>query len=292
MAAVTNIENQYVAVTSTSNDRAGATTWWRLSGEVLRADLVKALNDAGLTDLADTVPCPEPETALRRAVSELRGKRRLIRPIRRGVWAVIEEEVDMTKDKLKHWEGPVARLDKIGRAQLDNATPEEAELVTKQYAHHLQVLTTEDVSAWLSHRVQAASAVAMRGGGGVYYVPPAQMPLWRAIKNALASCAGGHRIHTLPTMEITSDGAEAILDALSTEVETACARIHKQCEEGLGVRALEYRTTFGQGLLNKVTEYESLMGTRLDRMRELLGTLEVDVAQARMAAEAEVDDKA
>src|SRR5262245_9986978 len=85
-----NIEGREFVVVQDGDDSAGATVWWRLRGDCDRAALSAALESA---HLGYRTPAPHsPEIALRRAISVLRGKRRLIRPLRRGAWAVVEEQ--------------------------------------------------------------------------------------------------------------------------------------------------------------------------------------------------------
>lgn len=275
----------YVMVPDASLDVAGAQTFWRLHGELPDyALLVQALESRNIDHAP--VPC-EPETALRRAVQDLKGKRRLVRPLRKGAWAVVEEELDDANDRLKHWDGPTITLDKLGRPAFKNATAEEAQAVGTAYAYYLTAMTTEDISSWLCKQADRLSAVSMRPGGGIYYIPPSRMPEWRAIQSALLEAAPGHVIYTIPTIRMTTDGAKAILDCLSDEIEMNMTKISKKVISGeLGVRGLNTRADETRELLSKVVQYEGIMGERLDTLRNHLAKLEADVVAATLAAEA------
>jgi hypothetical protein len=276
----------FIAVSGADESVAGATVWWRLYGDLDRAELLQQLTTHNFAP--ERCPDPvDPEKALRRAVGELGGRRRLIRPIKRGVWAVVEEQVDTTMETLKHWNGPTVRFDKIGRPVLENATRDEAELVTSAYARYLDALTTEDVGSWLIAQAYRLGGVALRESGGIYYIPPGRWPEWAGLVGALQAAHPQHTCYSMPTFKLNASGARAILDAIAVEVETEVAKIGDEIISGdLGVRALETRGDRSRALLTKVEEYEALVGTRLDKLREHLGKLQSDVSAARLAAEA------
>ncbi len=281
-----NPGRDYVMVDEDHLDGAGATVYWSLTGDTDRLKLLDALN--AQQNLADHAPpAHSPESCLQRAVAVLRGKRRLIRPLRKGSWAVVEEQLNPTSDALKHWTGPTVSLDMIGRPVLKNATAEEAKLVQDAYAYHWDALTAKDVSAWLIEQAGRLGAVTLRKGGGFYYMPPRAMPEWRQI----ISCLGeGHTVYKVPTIRMTKAGAQAILDALQSEVDAEVDRISTDVISGeLGVRGLETRAGDAGSILAKVEQYETLLGSRLEKLRVVLSKLEADVAAAKLAAEAEED---
>jgi len=188
---------------------------------------------------------------------------------------------------LKHWDGPTIVMTSVGRPAFKNATPEEQKLMGQAYAHYLDALTTEDISSWLTSQVKRLNAVALRSGGGIYYLPPAVMPEWRKITEALKEAAPGHTVHSMPTIQMTTDGAKAILDCLSEEIEERVAKVSEKVISGaLGVRALENRADETKALLAKVVQYEGIMGERLDALRAHLANLQTDLVAATLAAEA------
>lgn len=277
-----------IMVTEADEDHAGATIWWRLEGDVDRRQLHQALRDLGYADRIP--PTREPEVALRRAAANLRSKRRLLRPVRKGVWAIVEEQVLADKDSLKHWEGPTVSLDKIGRPSLRNATAEEARIVTDAYQYHLGALTTEDVSSWLIEQAERLGAVALRRGGGIYYMPPSGLTAWGRIISALTSVQMGHSVYKVPTVKMTADGARAILDSLEEELHSTVDHVGSELITGeLGTRALETREAKSRDLLLKVRQFESLLGSKLDGLIGLVEKLQTDIVAAKLAAEADED---
>lgn len=292
----TNIEphrnHDLIMISDADEDAAGATIWWRLEGDVDRKVLLEKLEALGYGNLAP--PVCEPEVAIRRAAANLKSKRRLLRPLgRRGAWAIVEEEAVIGRDELKHWTGPTISLDKIGRPVLTNATAEEANVVKAAYDYHLDALTSEDISSWLIGQAERLGAVALRRGGGIYYMPPAGLTTWSRIVDALTSAQAAHAVYKVPTVRMTKDGARAILDSLEAEIT---AKVNTTADEvisgELGVRGLENRARGTDQLLAKVAEYEGLLGSRLDTMRELLAKLQEDVVAAKLAAEAAEEDAA
>jgi hypothetical protein len=290
MKNMQSIDRQFVVVTDDAADAAGATTWWSLAGEAERDALLREMKARGIEHHPRLV---EPETALGRAVGCLRGKRRIVRSIRKGKWAVIEEELDVSREKLRHWEGPTVFIDKVGRAVLENSTDEEAHQVREAYAHALDVLDTNDLSHWLLTAVERFGGIGLRRTGGIYYVPPQRMKEWRQFIEVLAIVAPKCTVYTVPTVRLTADGARAILDSLTTEVEDAAEKLSQEVIGGdLGIRGLDNRAESSRQLLSKVSQYEELLGTRIEKLRTLIEKLDVDVAAARLAAEALADEAA
>jgi hypothetical protein len=277
------------------DDGAGATVLWRLRGEFPRAKLVEAVQ--GHWFKIPLPPVREPEVALRRAVAGLRGKRRLVRPVRKGLWAIIDEGIAADGNSLKHWSGPTVSLDAIGRLVVKNgmgsvmtaADDERVEELLKAYDHFLDALTPDDVSAWLIENAQRLGAVTMRDGGGLYYLPPGAMQEWRAIVDVLDRVSSGrHVVSMIPTVRMTRDGAKAILASLTIELEVEVERLRAELISGdLGVRALENRAALTATMLGKVEQYEALLATPMAGVRDMVNNLSTDLVAAKLAAEAD-----
>jgi len=283
-----SIEREFVVATEADTDAAGASTFWSLGGEADRTQLIAAAMVNGITNMPRLI---EPETAIGRAVECLRGKRRIVRSIRKGKYAVVEEELDLSRDKLKHWEGPTIELDKIGRPTFDGATDDEVQLVLEGYAKALEALDTNDISHWLLTGLERLNAVVLRRSGGFYYVPPANMPEWRKYAEVLKEVAPLCTVYFLPTVRMTADGARAILDGLTAEVVEAADAITDELVTGeLGLRKLGNRAESSAQLLRKVTQYEFILGERMEKLRNVIGRLDLDVAAATLAAEAMADE--
>lgn len=291
MATTTNGNgHDYMIVNEASDDLAGATVCWSLTGDVNRTAFAEQLL---AVSLEKHTPEPHsPEVALRRAATVLRSKRRLIRPLKKGAWAVVDEQVQTSGGELgvtlKHWTGPTITLDKIGRPKLTNATAEEAKLVKDAYEYQLDALTTEDLSQWLIAQVERLGGVAMRRSGGFYYLPPRSMPEWRRIMSAVTGAHEGHAMYKVPTVRMTKDGARLILDSVKAEIEAEILSIGQEVISGeLGVLALETRANRTDRLIAKATEYEVLLGSQLTHTQQALDKLRADVVAAKLAAEAD-----
>jgi hypothetical protein len=292
-AAPAPLEREYIAVED-GTDNAGAQTFWSLAGDTSRKDLEAASLVRGIQRMPTII---EPETALRRAAEVLRTittgtSRCLIRPVRKGVWALVGEDVDLNKEALKYWQGPTVSLNMIGRPSLKNASAEEATAVVEAYDLALETLTTDDVSRWLLEAVSRLGGIALRRTGGIYYLPPSAMPTWRRHIEALTEVSPTSCVYVIPTVKMTSDAARAILDSLVTDVTEAADELTSEVLSGeLGVRGLEFRAQKSGALLRKVSEYERIVGQRLEGLHAVIGKLDVDVAAAKLAAEAAADEE-
>lgn len=270
---------------SEADDSAGATIWWRLRGDVDRQQLSVELDKRWLKNQR---PDPHsPEVAIRRAASVLTGKRRFLRSIKKGLWALVEEAVEVSGDALKHWQGPTVTINKIGQPVVKNATQEEVDDVVKSYEYHLDALTTEDVSSWLIGQAERLGAVALRTGGGIYYLPPKAMKEWAdVVASVHAASEGRHTVYKVPSVRMTTDGARAILDSLKEELEKKIGAIKGDLDGGqFGVVGLENRADTARDMLAKVGEYEALLGSPLEDLREALAELQAQVAASILAAE-------
>lgn len=268
---------------------AGATVWWRLSGETARQPLVDACNARKIERLPTLI---DPETALGRAAGTLRGKLRKLVQIRRGAWAVVEVQIDLSRDAVRAWDGPTVVLDKIGRPVFSGATAAEADAVRGAYEHHLEVLETTDVSAWLTESVLRCGASSLRDGGGIYYLPPAALPQWGLVVEALAEASEAHTVYSMATVADDAGMRRAVLDALTAEVRESVAKIRTEVIGGdLGLRALENRRAQSRLLRGKLGQYEGVLGDGLAALQSALTTLDEDIVAATLASEAVLEEQ-
>lgn len=294
------MSNDIVAVNDIGADTAGAITYWRV-GDLSLDALTAAWGVEGL-DPKLLPPEPEPEVALRRAVTAQAEKRRLVRPLaRRGAWAVVDETVvgDST-----HYEQiatvhfqvgavPPIRVDRgptVSWAAVD--VVETA--IRESYEVNRSRLDHSDVSVWLVRLATRVQAVSLRDSGGVYFVPRDGTDFWTKVARAV-DAAAGHKVFRIPALK-ASEAVEAILDAITHEAESEASAIEadlaKEGDEQIGVRALKSRGDTCEAVLAKVASYERLLGVKLDTVRERIDRLSADVATARLLAESENKDAA
>lgn len=289
------LENKFVIVDG-ADDVAGATTWWRLRAEVPRADMQRSVQEPDGLD-AIALPVPEPEVALRRAVAEQRERRRLVRTVSPGVWAVVDEAVvaDRGAATLRHAVTLTVQLDAVGRLRAHNhlgsllSADDDARVgeLMRSYQRHLVTLTPEDLSAWLIDNARRLDGVSLRPGGGIYYLPPRSVGRWRALTAALAQCSVQENVALIvPTIRMTVDGASAILEALTQELADEVTRLRREVISAeLGPRALETRAARAQEMLRRVERYEQVVDRPTDLARELIDNLNADITAAKLAAQ-------
>lgn len=273
-------------------NNAGATVWWRLTSAVDVSTVRRALVTHGIDEGLPRPP--QAETALRRALAGLSGRRRLVRPIKKGVWSlVLEEEAN---ERLHHEQRLTVRLDKVGRPIVEpgqgvytSQIQQEADAIRDAFSANLDLLSTSDVSSWLTDAVVWLGGVPLRESGGVYFVPPGRpLERWKAIAKALESVAAG-TLYQMATMR-TQDAVKAITDSLATEIWAALDTMRAELiSEDLGVRALENRAAQAKQLKSKVVQYERLLGTSLQKLADAVNAIDVDVAAAKLAAEKDED---
>jgi len=279
------VQPSIVAVTDAHADSCGAVVWWRLSGEVPVDRLAAAWQLRGLDP--DLLPGePSPAKRVRRAVDQVaraRLGRHLVRPlVGPSSWAVVDETA--TADDLDYRIAFRARLD--GDDLEVDGPVQYAEQLRDAYEHHRAHLSSNDVSKWLLDAMARLRAVGLRQGGGIYFVPRDRVPELRTIASVLADVSG-HEVYEVPALK-SDEAVRAILHAVLDEADQELGRIGREMEDGeLGERALKGRQRRCGDLLDKVADYERLLGESMDGIRERVTGLQAEIVAAALAAGAE-----
>lgn len=265
--------------------RAGTILMWTLSGPTDRDALRDAWIAEGL-DPDDLPLPPSPATVLRRAVGALRAKRRIVQSIgKNGAGYALVDVRASGDDDLDFEVRCKARLDMVGRLQVTGGTPAMQDEIKEAFAQHEAELSTEDVSAWLTKRVWALDGVALRGGGGVYFIPHGRLNELDEIVMALKT-SSTHAIYRIPAMA-GDDAVQAILDAVEAEATAEAEQIERELtDESFGARGLENRIAKTDEVEEKVARYEALLGSKLETMRARLERLRGDLTVAMLKARA------
>ncbi len=268
-------------------EQAGAVVWWRTSGGIDLAALDAAWGAAGLP--IKLVPsAPRPSAALRRAVNEHRGERRLVRPLASGGFALVDENA--SGDDLQHEVTCRAKLvppvgDGAPTIAVEPPDHPIAPHLTASYAAHLGQIEQGDVSPWLVKVIEHCQAVSLRDTGGIYFVPKAQLDTWRAMVAAIRT-AGQHTVFEMPALK-SDEAVAALLDAVVREAEATASLMEQEVSGGdLGERALKTRVERAAALESKVTSYEGLLGTTLTEIHERCERLRAQLTIALVQASA------
>lgn len=278
---------KHIAVTDGMKDEAGRIVYWRLSGEVDYDRLVQLWEDSDLSDLL--IPQPtSAERALRLTCDSMKERHLLVRslPGVTGYALVREQPINNSFDysDLVH-----ARLDKSGETPTleveegpDAARDPEwcslkIDAVVAEYERRLDTLDSMAVSSWLANKIlPSVKAISLRDRGGVYFIPASECETWDAIVSILRKCSQ-HTMFQIPAMP-SEEAVHAILDALTSEAADKLGKIESELGMGeeeaaeLGKRAVKSREEAVNALLEKLEVYESLLDTRLDAVRDRIGT--------------------
>ena len=279
---------------------AGCISYWRLSGGVNLGELREAWLRAGLDE--KLLPAaPSRETALRRSVSDLGAKRRLIRPLaRRGAWAVVNEAVDRHTETLS-WDvscevrlTPSAVKDGLPTVSIAPSYHELGDQIRSGYTKHLGELAQEDISGWLVKLACGEKAVALRDTGGVYFIPRPSVPFWRRAVEIIRAVSQ-HKVFQLPALK-NSEAIDAIVDAVTEEgrreAEAIEADLAQEGDAALGARALVTRGTHCEEVISKIASYESLLGVKMDAVRARIERLRANLAAAALIASSDAGEEA
>lgn len=272
-----------MAVQDFSGD-AGATVWWTLSGQTYLTRLAAAWEEQGL-DAAWLPSLPSADKRLSRAVATTTEMRKLRRPIsRRGHWALVEEEVADTR--LVHTqllsvciEYGLPRFEVLHYRGYDLRDQIEAAFNEQE-----GLLDRDDLALWLSSTIQQRLfGVALRPRGGMYYVLPAQVDTWRRVVAAVNACRLGS-CYTLPTLK-GEEATRAVLDALVRDVEDE-ATTYAESIGNVGARALRARVQDCDALLERLSQYDTLLGGALTTVRARVTSVQDAALTAAFKAEA------
>jgi len=280
------VQPNVVAVTDAHGDSCGAVVWWKLSGEVSIDRLAVSWEARGLDP--DLLPNePSPAKRIRRAVDQVaRGMngRCLVRPLAgKSSWAIVNEEA--SKDDLEYQIVLRARLEGEGLFA-ECAHPVYSDVIHAAYDHYRDNLVSNDVSKWLLDTMDRMRAVGLRQGGGIYFVPRERVPQLRQIASVLADVSG-HEVYEVPALK-SDEAVRAILHAVLDEADQELGRIEEEMgEREYGKRGLETRERRCGQLLEKVAEYEALLGESMDGIRDRAEGLRAEIVAATLVASME-----
>lgn len=284
----TTVIQHVMQVTDANKDQAGATTWWRLAGDIAKDRLIKAWEEAGLDmKLIGLIP-QTAGNALKRALSKVKGERILVRPLKEELSYAVQEETVATADGEEELEyETICRARIIGEDTL-HVTGDSVmcEKIKADFEYAQSTFDGYDISMWLAGTlVKQVSAVSLRDKGGFYFVPRTTIDQWRRMVKALRSVSQ-HKVYELPAMTC-AEAVEAVLDAVQMEAEAAAQKMETELvEEDLTARVLRNRIKSLDKIAAKVEMFEGILGPNLDTLRARLEMLNAQITAAIFTAEA------
>lgn len=285
--------HSYIAV-SEKIEHAGTILMWSLHGPTDLVALRTAWLAQGLNE-SDLPEAPSPATALRRAVNTLRGPRMLVRPLGRdNGYAVVREIVpNFDEHELQYDERLRVRLDKVCRPSFTGGSDSALRaLVDQAFVDNENSIPTEDMSAWLVGQIPSLDGVSLRSSGGVYFIPFPQLPRLEKMVAAIRASTP-HVFYRVPAIHESddvsrSDVVRVVLDSIEAEARAEAEAMERDLEAAsFGSRGYENRIERTDAIEQKVGRYESLLGGKLDSLRERLMMLRANLAAAVLKADAE-----
>lgn len=287
MNAIQNAAN-VVAVTDDLIKSPGAMVWWRLGGTIPYSKLISEWLAAGLdANLLDD-SCG-PKKALRRAVDTQVERNRIRVRAPKGGWIIKVGRQDYDRNDTDFATEVKAHIDAVGRLAIEPENHPWASEIRAAYDSALETVTATDVTSLLVGLVEHCGGVALREGGGLYFVQPHRLAEWNAMTDVLKRISA-HRIYSAPAMRST-DIVSAVLAGMEEEATIAAKKLDddlsKDGDKALGARALKTRAGDCEKMLDKIGQYETLMGVKLDAIRQRMDDLKGSIAAAILAAEEE-----
>lgn len=279
-----------VAIQDAQQNTAGLITWWKLAGDVeiekLRGAWDAAGHDPQLLPAANA-----PGAALKEAIRELAAKRRLGRPLGRGEGYALVAETPVAED-LEYTTLCTARMVN-NELEIQPTGGIHDQRIRDAYARQRKVVRSDRIGSWLADLTRLCHAVGLRETGGIYFVPRDEAPRFRAWVEAFME-ASEAVIYEVPALR-SDEAVRAVLDSLTREADEELAEVEEKMDEDtkpghytkLRLGSCERRC---ESLMGKLGAYESLLGDKLDAVRERLEATKAGVVEAMLLAEADDDE--
>lgn len=260
---------------------AGAVTYWSL-GEWSDVTKVRdALAYMGLDAFAPEPPTPA--VAMRRALVEtFRKRRKLVRPLAAGKFAVVDE---------KHAGDDLEYAVELRAAAGDDGTAFEpfdhpaVPAIDDAYARFRSLVPASAVGTAITQLARHLGGVRLRDSGGVFWLPKDALAQWASVARAFEEAAikGGTVVYRLRTA-IDDDAVRAVTDAITKDVEETVAEIKGKVREQVRGKALQRRADEAAAMEARIGQYEAILGTTLDALRAKQKEAEREASLAVLAA--------
>lgn len=295
---------------------AGAVVFWNLSGTTSYADLEAAWAREGLPEGLLLNPAT-PAAAMRAAVkSTAVPEGYFVRQVNKHTFLLIHEsqaadassisekyaaalKVGITVENRKDDDGKVYDKKVTEWAKIATRIPasERDPLNTymrtfkRAFKVALKEISVHNFDWWIKKLMDGyVHTVALGGNGKPYYVAPSRMSNWESVRNAIHAVSD-HTLRSIPAMR-SEDCAEAVLDACLREVGNVTEGIYEDLEadDEIGKRALATRQKNLDSLLEKMQSFESLLGPKVDQLREDIEECRATVVEVEMACAEDEED--
>jgi hypothetical protein len=261
---------------------AGAVTYWTLAEWTNVEKIHDSLVDLGLDKFVPSPPTPA--VALRRALVDVFRKRnKLVRPLKHGRFAVVDET--RKGDDLDYAVELRAEANNGDVLDFQPADHPAEAAVADAYARLRLRAPALAVSSSLSSIASHLRGVRLRDTGGVYWIPEAGLETWRKVATAFeeASSSGRTMVYRLRTA-VDDAAVTAVAAAIEKEVEDAVDEIKGKIRDQVRPTALKRRVEETEALQDKIDRYEKILGRSLQHLRDKAKETEGEANLAALAA--------
>lgn len=284
-----NLNRLTSVLTKNGGHHVGDVCFWALAdARIDRATLESLWKGAGL-DVALLPEEPTAEKALKAAVREAQVGQR-DRLIRLGldsevevVFAIVRESRDDAGNVTYLQEARV-HLDRV--SEVITSDTHAHDIVQTVFAGYRVLRTThtaDDVRRAIVKALGTWAAVALRDGGGIYWIPSVYAAELRRLQGAIEKI-GSSRVHVLPVHQ-SADADRALGEIATASLETELAQLQTEIAAFVSApperaSTLTRRLEAFDGLRNRARLYRSILSvqvadldTELDRMTSTVGGL-------------------
>ena len=289
--------NSELFIAQEASEACGCVSYWRAGGDVSIQALADAWVAAGLNPKMLRA-APDTQTVLRRAVAQQQTRHRLVRAVKRGEWAIVDEHVTEPVEGQPVVPPTYTTFAMVGSGtngpEFEQHAATDAEFakfqadVRSAFRAQAGVYDPGDITGWLVKLAYQQNAITLRDSGGVYFIPKDAVTFWNRIATVIESVTKSqHRVFRIPAMR-NNEAMAAIIDAITTEAEALVAVVEAEMvvtgDDALGKRALKTRQAQASEMLKKVETYEALVEQKLT-VRSRVEELQAAIVAASLTAE-------
>jgi hypothetical protein len=169
--------------------------------------------------------------------------------------------------------------------------PEMVNDVMQWVAEAQKKVDSTAIGAALTSTVDALKGVKIRDAGGAYWLPPASVARWLQLVDALNGAGRPVRLREFE-QAATPRTIASVLDSVEAHVVSVLDVMMTEIEKGtLGERALGKKQQEAMDLADQLTEYEGVLGEKLDAVRQRIAEVNLRAMQAESVVLAAKDAK-
>jgi hypothetical protein len=274
-------------------------TWDRNNSEARRESIAAAFASVDLADLAPEER--ETKQALRAALaSRFSKKNRRVAPAQDGYEVLIENPIPgQRRVQQQHvvsvWIETNANGDEMVVTDEPSFTVDGDTYTTQDIVEWVEEarrkVDYESISAALVKAGARLRGVALRGGGGSYWIPRGSSGRWLQLKEGLEA-AGRPMMMGVWETKASAVSIESTINSVASHVDKRCDMMLEAIGSGtLGVRALDTKTDEAVELVAQIAEYEAVLGQGLEALKQKVLSVQQASVQAAMLAHAEREER-